>query len=535
MNDKQTLDFGQGKENPDFRLLIQRLQNAIIHGKDREKCLKLLGRHDIWTRLEAKMQLQWANLAQMIGEVELALQVLSHINKTTPEMKEAWSRRIELLSLLGRKQELVRVSAEAREFCGEDRFESLGLTGIETSIAENLDPDKELEPFLRLKQREELLDLFLDLFSGREDCFARQWADKSEGTQGYVPVRRPMQPGDVEEHLSGKKTYGIYLLRSDSTVKVAVLDVDIVQSYRGRRLNAEEKSLIRREKSYLFARINELSEERGLYPVPEFSGGKGYHFWFFFQEPLEAQRPRRILESVKNLIAPDLSAFEVEVFPKQDTVSVKGLGNLVKLPLGIHRLTGKRSYFMSCQDRNPDAQLRFLREIKRSIPKPLSPQKNQIQVLVHPKLREWAKKFPELAALETRCPPIGQILASCRAGHQLSMREEKIIFQTIGFLRNARTLLHHLFRSLPEYNPHLVDYRLSRVRGKPLGCKRIHSLTGYAGDFCPFERPHQYPHPLLHLEKWDEDDCHRSEKVEDLKSALENLKQAIAITERFLE
>jgi hypothetical protein len=41
---------------------------------------------------------------------------------------------------------------------------------------------------------------------------------------------------------------------------------------------------------------------------------------------------------------------------------------------------------------------------------------------------------------------------------------------------------------LPDYNPHLVDFRLSRLRGTPLGCRRIHSLLSFTGeiyDSCP--------------------------------------------------
>ncbi|MBW2072982.1 MAG: hypothetical protein JRI89_17270, partial [Deltaproteobacteria bacterium] len=141
------------------------------------------------------------------------------------------------------------------------------------------------------------IGLFMDLFSGREDCFARQWANRAEGKQGYVPVRRPMEEHDVEEHLSGKKTYGIYLLHADSTVKVAVIDVDMSSRFRQGKRTGGDRSLIRRELSYLFSRMNEICQEAGLYPVVEFSGAKGYHFWFFFEQcfPSKTGSPARVL------------------------------------------------------------------------------------------------------------------------------------------------------------------------------------------------------------------------------------------------
>jgi len=60
----------------------------------------------------------------------------------------------------------------------------------------------------------------LDLFSGREDVFAVQF----EG--GYRPVRRPMTSDDVSDHLAGKSTLGVYVLKSDSSVKFGAYDID---------------------------------------------------------------------------------------------------------------------------------------------------------------------------------------------------------------------------------------------------------------------------------------------------------------------
>ncbi|MBF0531107.1 MAG: hypothetical protein HQK55_17945 [Deltaproteobacteria bacterium] len=43
-----------------------------------------------------------------------------------------------------------------------------------------------------------------------------------------------------------------------------------------------------------------------------------------------------------------------------------------------------------------------------------------------------------------------------------------------------------------------------------------------------------YPHPLLHLKEWREHPARPAEKVQNLSSALDNLRQAIATLERFL-
>jgi hypothetical protein len=46
------------------------------------------------------------------------------------------------------------------------------------------------------------------------------------------------------------------------------------------------------------SRLPEISEGLGLFPLAEFSGGKGYHFWFFFDPPVPAKQVRNVLAMV---------------------------------------------------------------------------------------------------------------------------------------------------------------------------------------------------------------------------------------------
>ena len=327
-------------------------------------------------------------------------------------------------------------------------------------------------------------------------------------------------------------------MMSDGCVKTAVIDIDLNKAFRGKKLKADKRNQIKREFFYLTDRLTELSGQAGMHPLIEFSGGKGYHFWYFFKIPTKPHQIRGILENIKQSIVGDISAFSIEVFPKQDHFKGKGFGNLVKLPLGVHRLTGKRSYFIRCRNRSIETQLDFLSGIRLTNPEELKTVANggeDKRVFIHPRWEKWAKSYPELFALENKCPPLAQIIAACRNAKSLAMREEKILFQTIGFLPRAKTLLHHLLAPLTDYNPHLVDYKLSRIRGTPLGCKRIHSLLSYTGDLCPLNASADYLQPLLHLDEWQSASGKKSERVENLSVAIENLKTAIVQTQRFLE
>lgn len=59
LSKKDTLE-----RRPDFRLVLSRLENAIISGKDTARCRSLLTRRDLWLKLTPERQLEWARLFQ---------------------------------------------------------------------------------------------------------------------------------------------------------------------------------------------------------------------------------------------------------------------------------------------------------------------------------------------------------------------------------------------------------------------------------------------------------------------------------------
>jgi hypothetical protein len=161
------------------------------------------------------------------------------------------------------------------------------------------------------------------LFIHRKDVYAVQvkYGEKCI----YVPKYQLLTQEDIEKHLEGKITLGIYTLGLDNTIKWICLDIDSQHVK-----NTEE--------------IRDLIYKRcvrkfGLDAVRVEASGSphNYHVWVFFDNPIEARFGNalglKILEGVKH----------VELFPKQTALTGKRLGNLVKLPLGIHKKSGKRS------------------------------------------------------------------------------------------------------------------------------------------------------------------------------------------------
>jgi len=168
---------------------------------------------------------------------------------------------------------------------------------------------REVTPMGRLA---ELIRLFWERLVQRKDLYPIQLKDG-----GYTVVRRPLTDDLVRQHITGQVTLGLYSA-PNSTTKWLCIDVDTMD-------NAALHLLWRR-----------LSQLQMPYST-EFSGRKGYHIWVFFSAPVQ----NRIARELGRLITRDH-----EVFPKQDIIAEGGLGNLVKAPLGIHRVTGKRCLFV---------------------------------------------------------------------------------------------------------------------------------------------------------------------------------------------
>ena len=535
----------------DYSLLIKRIQKAIDQADSIPSNIRdTLKNRRLWKHLNADQMLQWAKLSQIAGEIPLSVEVFGYLTRSFPDFDQGWILFMELLSVLGRNEELAVQVEKARDYLSEEVISAwvklAGQGKLEDPLEKSPKDDAAAAPIETMNRKRELMSLFMTLFSGREDCFARQWADKKENKSGYVPVRYAMGIKHVEEHLSGLKTYGIYLLRGDSTVQCGVIDADIHAEYRNRKITAAQKRLVSREKYYMVNQIMEKSQELGICPLLEYSGQKGYHLWFFFKSPVPALKVKSFLTRIAEPVNHDISSFNLEVFPKQAQLSGKGLGNLVKLPLGIHRKSGKPSFFMACKKHDIESQLDFLSRVKPGGPEILDninlkeevgePPKEHL--VLHPRLAAYAKDYPELFQLERMCPPMGQVIGACKEGRNISSREEKVLFQTIGFLPRARYLMHYLMAFGSDYNPHMVDFKLSRISGSPLGCRRIHSLLSFTSDYCDLEPDTTgYLHPLIHLDTWKkiaEKKTPKSERIENLQDALENMKTAIIQLQRFI-
>lgn len=164
---------------------------------------------------------------------------------------------------------------------------------------------------------------FLWKFVSRRDLYARQL-----DTGAYFVVKKPITDKVIQSHLDGKNTCGTYVIDENGHINWICLDIDC---------EIDKLPIYKVLAKHIYDMFPEF--ERCL----EFSGRRGYHVWLFLKEP---QKPKFYLHLVKSrLLQNHINPKEIEVFPKNGTVkhTTKKLGNLVKLPFGIHQKSGQRS------------------------------------------------------------------------------------------------------------------------------------------------------------------------------------------------
>jgi hypothetical protein len=184
----------------------------------------------------------------------------------------------------------------------------------------------------------------LSLCIGQYDDYAIQHQDGH-----YTRAFRPLSPRVLTAHLAGELTIGTYVRDAQGYCRFAVFDAD------------QEDGL---------ALLLNLQEELARENVPSYieRSRRGGHLWIFFREPVLA-------DHVRAWLWPLACAQGLELYPKQG--HGQGIGSLIRVPLGIHRKSGRRYPFVDAQ-LNPVAptlrgMLDWLGTVKLVTPPPLPP------------------------------------------------------------------------------------------------------------------------------------------------------------------
>lgn len=221
------------------------------------------------------------------------------------------------------------------------------------------------------------INIFKTFFRGREDVFAIRWEKGNKS--GYMPAYfydpylyqahkihggtfktytdktyLPLSEVEIKRHLEGEQFIGVYPLLPNNTSWFIAADFDEAD------WSKDAQAFIR------------VCAENGIPAYLERSrSGNGGHVWIFFEEPYPATKSRSIaialLEEARIFSVFDKESSFDRLFPNQDYLSGKGLGNLIALPLNGKAIESGNSCFLDPESLVlfPDLW-QFLESIKRT-------------------------------------------------------------------------------------------------------------------------------------------------------------------------
>ena len=208
---------------------------------------------------------------------------------------------------------------------------------------------------------------------------------KPEYLGNHAPLGFQMH--HLHNHITGAASYGHYLLDNDSVCRMFAFDIDLKKEgyylpegwhsdsdpihlldLRGAWLDRAHPSRpwLKMQMGMLARKlVSAIQKELGIACAASYSGNKGVHVYGFADKPLLAGDMRiaatYVLDSTGDwelergqhqyrhkLQDPIMGYpnFSIEVFPKQDSLDGKDLGNLMRLPLGKNLKSPDPTFFL---------------------------------------------------------------------------------------------------------------------------------------------------------------------------------------------
>lgn len=230
------------------------------------------------------------------------------------------------------------------------------------------------EHVINTSSPQDKINLFMSLFRGREDVYAKKWQSK-EGKSGYSPVcmnewskgvcNKPrikcsdctnkdyaiLDSAAIDKHLRGKTVYGIYPLFPDETCCFLAMDFDD---------EGWQKDI---------STLRDICVKKNIpIAIERSQSGNGAHAWFFFSDRISASSARKfgtllLTNAMIERHEIKFSSYD-RLFPNQDTLPKGGFGNLIALPLQANARKNNNSVFIDENFQPYDDQWSFLSNIR---------------------------------------------------------------------------------------------------------------------------------------------------------------------------
>lgn len=364
----------------------------------------------------------------------------------------------------------------------------------------------------------EFVELYLKTFAGREDVYGKEELNYSK-KRTVEQVAEPLTEDVIKQHLEGKITAHTYVQRSNYTVKYLIIDIDISKRA---FLQESESDVFQQYLSKAAAAAEDILkvlDKNGLKGYLENSGYRGFHIWVFFTEWIPVRYVSMLTDIIEMQREKSETDISVEYFPNKSKLRNGSLGQSIKLPLGVHVYSAKRSAFLNRDFRSIEMGKTFLKDIAQfsllAVKRIIACNNNSEQEIGVKEVDTNLEMFGELPdnvrVVLANCNLVRYLCQKAKTTGYLSHFERLSILYVLGHLgEEGKNFVHTVMGFTLNYQYHVTEKFIQKLPAKPISCIKLREqykqITAEYGCSCNFKRTKDcYPSPVLHAIKSSED------------------------------
>ena len=423
------------------------------------------------------------------------------------ESEEVWSDLMQLYSDMGAYNKASKILTYISRVSGKS---SLSQGGSIVALQDAADDTIPLDS--------EFLQEFLKTFAGREDAYGREELNRSK-KRCVEQVAEPLTEDVIKEHLTGKITVHTYVQRNNNTVKYLVIDVDIAKSAFMKETQEEVLKKYLPKAADVAFNVLKVLDKMGLKGYLESSGFRGYHIWVFFTEWIPVRYVSMLTDIIEQQRDKSDMNVNVEYFPNKSKLRNGFLGQCIKLPLGYHIRSEKRSMFMTKDFQSIKMDKIYLEDlakfslmaVKRIIAFHNNAEPVKEEKIVDTNLEGFGELPNSVKVVLERCNLMRYLCQKAKTTGYLTHFERLSVLYVFGHLgEEGKLFVHTVMEFTLNYQYHVTDKFIQKLPAKPVSCLKLREqykqITAEYGCSCNFKRTKDcYPSPVLHAIKSGED------------------------------
>ncbi len=280
----------------------------------------------------------------------------------------------------------------------------------------------------------------------------------------FIRKERPLELEDIKKHILGEKTIGTYIRDSNKSDKLNEM----------LRLTHQTAIIILNEASKL-----------GLYGYLEDSGYKGRHLWFFLDKPINCKKAHNIGILLSGFVKNPFKDILIEIFPDRKKHTDE-MGEIIKMPFGVHSLTGQRCLFLNKDGSFITDAFEFFKTIKRNkichIEKIFKNMNNNIYTDEEKdnyrthiiKDITLFNKYEKPKIIADKCKIINYLICKAIDTGYLTHFERLDILHVFGHLgKEGNKAIHAIMKKTINYSADITEKYIGKLPPNPVGCFKL--------------------------------------------------------------